>query len=212
MRTTIRSFYSYIESGAIRVGDDVVEIERDQLFLNGEKHTIKDLPLTFGEKFEYNISLIKDEEDRRIFRIFLSQRSKIIFHYYKHFGFIKVTGDARDLADSVGLLGDFPLGNMYARDGSLMSNFEEFAFEWQVNPIKDDPTLFRENRAPQLPNEKCRMPNESRPARARALRAQKKDVEAATRACADAGQEGKNFDLCVDDIIFTGEVGLAEAW
>ena len=210
-RTTIERFYSYIESGAFRVGQDIVEVERDRLFLNNTEYKVDDLPLTFGSEFPVTIGTHEEPEDRRLFVVNLGRGAIITFIFVKRFLFMQVTGDANDFSDSVGLLGDFSTSAMYGRDGSAMSDFTDFAFEWQVGP--KDPKLFREARSPQLPAEKCRMPTQAAPSRRRSLlRADKALLEKATAACAASGQVNKNFDLCVDDILQTGEVGLAYAW
>jgi hypothetical protein len=206
-RTTMHSYYSYIESAAFRVGDYTVEIERDQFFINGVQHTKTDLPLTFGGDFKYTIAQTVDTETVETFKVDLHEDSSIEFKFYLHYLNINVDGVNKDFMDSVGLLGEYGTGDMYSRDGALMTNFEEYSFEWQVNP--EDNQLFRTARAPQLPYEQCRMPTHDRPAR-RHLRADRRLFEQAQVAC--AAQQGNDFDLCVDDVMMTGDVGIAEAW
>ena len=109
--------------------------------------------------------------------------------------------------DATGLMGDFSSGDMYSRDGEEILDFEHFGFEWQVNPT--DPKLFRDARSPQLPYEQCRMPTAPRPARRR-LRENSELFQQAREAC--ASQEGSDFDLCVDDVMITGDLGIAGAW
>ena len=210
-RTTIESFYSYIESGAFRVGNYTVEKKRDQLYLNGKKHTLEDLPLSFGENYKYTIKKITEEGGRRTFKVYLHEDSCIIFNFVERFLFIKVFGNFKDFSDSVGLLGEYSTGAMLDRDGSLMSDFEEFGFAWQVNPRKD-PMLFRNPRAPQLPDEKCRMPSSTSRTSRRMLRANNKLLQDAKAACEAANQDGNYFDLCVDDIVATGDFVLAHGW
>ena len=120
---------------------------------------------------------------------------------------VLISGNAKDFGDSVGLLGKYGTGELFARDGSIIENFEEFAHSWQVNP-ETDPQLFRELRAPQLPNEKCRMPTVEVPSR-RNLRANTEEYNEATEACSH--KQGRHFDLCVEDVMATGDLELAEA-
>jgi hypothetical protein len=89
-----------------------------------------------------------------------------------------------------------------------MHNMEEFAFEWQVDH-EVDPVLFIQQRAPQLPFRKCRMPDEPKPAR-RQLNAKQdpKLFAAAQEACANKAE----FEACLDDAMATGVVALAKAW
>lgn len=184
-----------------------MEIERDQLFLNGVKYTPENLPVKFGSDMEYSIMMAKDVDDHRVFRVTL-QDARILFQFARHFLHIKVSGSSADFGDSEGLLGEFQSGTMLGRDGSILSDFEEFAFEWQVAP--EDPKLFREKRAPQLPSEQCRMP--ARSSRRMLRNNNEVHLDQAQAACAAAGHVRKNFDLCVQDIMATGYFGLADAW
>ena len=47
-----------------------------------------------------------------------------------------------------------------SRSGEVMTDFDAFGFEWQVNC--GDRRIFQEAREPQLPYEKCRMPTVGR--------------------------------------------------
>ena len=206
-RTKIHSYYSYIETAALKVGENTMEFYNDHFFLNDVKFTPEDLPVTFMEgKSEYSITDIPSEQPgkHQNYAVNLNGVSSILFKFYKNFLTYKISGDASDFGGSVGLMGDFYTGEMVARDGKIMSNFEEFAFEWQVTP--EDGMIFQQARAPQLPYERCRMPTAARPARRR-LR-QSGLFEQAQVACANAG----NVDLCIDDVLSTEDLGLASLW
>lgn len=210
-RTKIQDYFSYIDTAAMRVGDNVLEFHKDHFFLNGNMHTPADLPLTFGGEFRYTIrngvvEAHKRAEYYQYYMVDLHEDSTILFKYYKKFLTIAVNGHEADFSDSVGLLGEYHTGAMIARDGSVVSDFEQYGFEWQVRP--DDKVLFREAGGPQLPYERCRMPSAARPSR-RGLR-QSAFAAEAQQACAHI--QGKSFDLCVDDVITTGDVGLATLW
>ena len=181
------------------------------MFLNGSKFTKDDLPITFGDNdFEYKVLLREENEENLRIKVVLGQDSAVIFTFYKHFLHIKVSGNSKDFYDSVGLMGDFHTGAWRARDGSLVSTFDEFGLEWQVRPT--DAQLFRDKRSPQLPAEQCRMPSTTGSISRRMLRADKALVEEATTACVGAGHVRKNLDLCIQDVVATGHVGLANAW
>ena len=139
--------------------------------------------------------------------------------------FMKVQLDMMpaDVVTSVGILGDYSTGDMIGRYGQMMENFQDMGFEWQVNP--EDPQLFVFPREPQLPYERCRLPtvsNEylhsesadtessvSMESRRRHLRAEQPDLYAkAAKACAKAPPD--DFDLCLDDVMLTGELDLAD--
>lgn len=108
-------------------------------------------------------------------------------------------------------MGDHSDGSMVSRSGKLFEgSFEAYGFEWQVNPSMGDKKLFMEDRSPQLPYERCRMPTASRPQR-RHLRANNGLFEKAKTAC-QAAASPQDVDLCIDDIMATGELGLADIW
>ena len=138
------------------------------------------------------------------------QSSTLLFKFYKQFLTISVNGNAVDFGNAVGLMGEFHTGDMYSRHGQHMTSFEDFGFEWQVNhQTGDDPRLFRVSREPQLPYEKCRLPSLPRPSRRKLLRGDRALHEAARRAC-EAHAGSTDFELCVEDVMITGDVGIAE--
>jgi hypothetical protein len=211
VRTTIDTYYSYVESGAFRVGNTIVEMERHHFYVNGVKKTKDDLPYTFGsDEFRYTIHHERDDGRVQVYRVDLSEESSLLFKFFKQYLTISTDGSAKDFGDSVGLMGDFYTGDMYSRYGKRMSNFQDFCFEWQVNTNANDMQLFRTAREPQLPYEKCRLPSLPRPSRRKLLRGDRVLYDEARRAC--AAQSGTDFDLCVDDVVITGEIGIAENW
>lgn len=210
-RTTIDAFYSYIEAAALRVGDNTLELENEQFYMNGVKLAYTDLPMTIGPEgdYQYTVSLQTNDNHVKEILVDLNGHSHILFKFYKHFLTFTLSGAAEDFGDSVGLLGQYGTGDMYSRAGEPIQSFDAYGFEWQVNP-KTDGQLFRKARAPQLPYESCRLPTAARPSR-RALRSDNVLHQQAQVACAQV-ENGHDFELCVDDIMMTGDVGLALAW
>ena len=213
-RTTIHSYYSYIETAALRVGEHIMEFYKDHLYFDGYRFEPEDLPITFGEKFKYTIRQAplddgKSEKHHKNYQVDLGDNSSILFRFYKEFLTFKILGHPGDLADAVGLLGTYESGEMLSRDGDrIAQDFQSHAFEWQVSP--SDKMLFREAREPQLPYEMCRLPTAARPAR-RQLRGNDANLYGeAQKACAHV--QGKSFDLCIDDIMTTNDLGLATAF
>ena len=206
-RTKIDSYFSFIETGALKIGSNTVQFYRDHFFLNDVRMTPADLPVVFTEGgFEYAITDVPSElQSHQNYAVNLNGVSSILVRFYKKFMTYKISADASDFEESMGLMGDFRTGNMVSREGQVMSNFEEFAFEWQVNPDVDG-MIFQDAREPQLPYERCRMPTEARPNR-RKLRSTAL-FEQAQSACAGAS----NVNLCVDDVLSTGDIGLATVW
>ena len=213
VRTTIEDYFSYIESAALRVGKSTLEFHQHHFYLDGTKYTPSDLPLTFGGDFKYTVSNAeiesgKNEKFYQYYKVDLHEDSSIIFKYYKKYLTIAIAGHTNDFSDSIGLLGDYATGDMLDRAGKVMTDFDEYGFEWQVNP--EDAKLFMDARAPQLPFEQCRMPTAARPARRKLRGADSALYEAAKEACAHVS--GSDYDLCTDDVMSTGDVGLASLW
>ena len=213
-RSTMESYYSYFESFAVRIGATTLEFYRDQFYVNGVER--RDLPYTFEHHgYQYSVTVSPETTTKSAsthtttYMIDLHTESQIKIRFYKKFGNMDIIGHPNDFQDSVGLLGNFTTGAMHSRAGEIMTTTttDEFGFEWQVQPHVD-PTLFRHVRAPQLPYERCRMPTAARPSR-RHLRRTPQQVAAET-ACRHV--HGLDFDLCVHDVVATGDVGLAEFW
>ena len=89
-----------------------------------------------------------------------------------------------------------------------MFDLVEFAFEWQVNH-ETDPVLFMEQREPQLPANKCRMPDVVKKGR-RQLRANHSGafLKAAEAACASKVES----EACLSDVLNTGSLALSRVW
>eukprot|EP00977_Amphora_coffeiformis_P021773 scaffold9890_cov159-Amphora_coffeaeformis.AAC.4 len=219
-RTTIENFFSYIETAALRVGENIMEFHKDYLYLNGVKIQPSDLPLTFGGPHQYMISPpevgpSKYAKHYQYYHVNLHKHSIVLFRFYKHYLTVNMNGHRKDFSDSVGLLGSYETGSMLDRDGEQVGSLDDLGFEWQVNP--SDPSLFTDEprRPPQLPYERCRLPTAARTSREQGrnlLRARNKILlEAAENACAHV-PSGSDFQLCVDDVALTGDLGLADLW
>ena len=208
-RTKIQDYFSYIETMALKVGNYRVEVHKDHFYLNDQKYTPEDLPIDFGYGYRIENGQIEHGKNKNYYQYYNVnvKGSSVLFKFYKKFLTFEITGHPEDLSDSVGLMGDYHTGDMIGRDGRKMYNFQEYGFEWQVHP--GDTVLFREAKGPQLPYEQCRMPSNDRPARRR-LRAANALFEEAQEACAHLS--GNGVDLCIDDVLQTGDIGLASLW
>lgn len=215
VRTTIQDFFSYIEAAAVKLGEDILEVENGNLKLNGVDHSDADLPLVFGEQ---KYTLYKHSEDhrndgsvlRRTYRLTLEDDTEIEFRFYKKFMTYQIIGHP-GFVDSVGLMGQYPTGAMLSRDGVEMQDFVQFGFEWQVGMT--DPVLFADARSPQLPYEQCRMPTAAQSAIRRLKSGNRKLMEAAQEACAAGSKlSDHNVQLCVDDVMMTGDLEMAGEW
>jgi hypothetical protein len=204
VRTTIARHWSQIESAAMKIGDVTLQMDTDKFFIDGIEYSDADLPI---QTAEFTVTEPVIEESVRDYVIELTDKSTITFKVIEDFMNVFVAGSQHDFGESVGLLGDFHKGKPYNRAGERMYDLEEFAFEWQVNH-EVDPVLFNAQREPQLPLQKCRMPDEPMPSRRLRSKTDPKLFAAAKAACAHTNE----IDACMDDVMYTGVVALAKAW
>ncbi|KAL3936256.1 MAG: hypothetical protein SGBAC_008382, partial [Bacillariaceae sp.] len=210
VRTKIVRFWSYIKNVAIRIGNDVLEVEgsadpsddQAHYWMNyeyeGELDTFAGFPVTQSLPSVY----------KRQYKIDLSSKYKdhhIIIQIYKEFVNVQFVGGEAAYGKTVGLLGDFRTGKTLARDGStVMHDFTEFGDEWQVLP--SEAKLFREASDPQFP-ELCIKPEDPRGDRRRRLAESNISIEQAEIACSTL-KDALSIKDCVYDILATQDLDM----
>lgn len=81
VRTTIDTYYSYVDSAAVRIGDHILEISSaDKIYLDGQEHEMNDsnileIPNTNGDGYTYTYSNLETKPERNVFRLFLGVRT-----------------------------------------------------------------------------------------------------------------------------------------
>jgi len=215
IRTKMVRFWSYIHTAAIRIGDDILEIQGSPDNDNREAHywfnfeyqadtnTIGGFPLTIRSNGGY----------KRIFEIDLNSKfpgQKIVLSAFKEFVSVDFKGGtAESFGNTVGMLGDYKTGKTLARDGATeINDFNEFGDEWQVLP--SDPKLFRELTHPQFP-ELCIKPEDPRGDRKRRLAESTISIEQAESACAPL-KDPLSIKDCVYDILATQDLDMVGAF
>lgn len=208
IRTKIRDNYSYIESAAIKIGSDVLEIS------------------SFGSYLLNGVNGADLEEHERAqlgaFQFIHEPESKKIHHYSIDVGdhkikvktvkdFVSLTLDHANIGDyfdSVGMLGRYGTGELLGRDGKTrftLENINEFGQEWQI--LADEPKLFENTeRAPQHPAT-CRLPHPSASVNRRLVDGAVSEEEA-EKAC--EGWKDGYKDKCVYDVLATNDLDLAQ--
>jgi hypothetical protein len=202
IRTHMRRDLSYISSVALRMGADVLEVESQGVYsLNGVTGT--DLP---SELSGFQFLHTQPTAKQHVFDIRLGGRESIKIKTYKDFVSVSFEqGQGKHFAKSVGLMGDFAMGRMLARDGeTVFDDANVFGQEWQV--LDTEPDLFQTLRLPQYPLE-CIMPTPVQASQLRRRLSESNEAElAAEKACEHWG-EGK--DDCVFDVLATGDLEMA---
>jgi hypothetical protein len=213
IRTKLVRYWSYIKSTAIRIDDDILEVEgsgdpvltdSDNLYwvnfeLQGELKTIGGFPVTYKKKDNF----------KRHFEIDLSSKyphQKIEISTWREFvrvDFVKGEQDA--FGNTVGMLGDYKTGKTLARDGvTVMDDFNTYGNEWQVLPVED--MLFHAVEEPQFP-QGCILPENPRGERRRRLGEITVTEEQAEAACAFIVDPLDRKD-CIYDILATQDLDM----
>jgi hypothetical protein len=203
IRTKIRHDMSYISSAVLRIGSDVLEVESQGVYyLNGVAGAA--LPAEFSG-FEFMHTQPTDKQ--HVFEVHLGGRERIKLKTYKDFVSVLIEqGKSEHFHHSVGLMGDFTMGHMIARDGkTVIDDANAYGQEWQV--LDTEPSLFQTVRFPQHPNV-CTMPTPVQASQLRRRLSETSSVDelAAEKACEHWG-EGK--DDCVFDVLTTGDLEMA---
>jgi len=214
IRTKIVRYWSYIKSVAIRIGNDILEIEGTLDEDDAEPHywinyeyqgelddyagftVTQEFPVAY--KGEYKIDLSPKYQDQYI-----------LVQLFKEFVRVQFHGGEEVFGNTVGLLGDYNTGKTFARDGStVMNDFVELGDEWQVIP--SEPKLFHEIIRPQFP-QKCIQPEDPRGDRRRRLAESTISIEQAEEVCAQL-KDPLTIKDCVYDILATQDLDMVGAF
>lgn len=212
IRTKVVRYWSYIKSVAIKIGNDILEIEGSADADDAEPH--------YWINYEYqgeldafagfSVTQKLPSVYKRQYIIELSPDASITVQLYKEFIRVKFNGEESDFGNAVGLLGEYSTGKLLARDGStVIDDFTEFGDEWQVLP--SEPKLFHEVTHPQFP-ELCIKPEDPRGERNRRLAESNISIEAAEAACAAALHDPLTIKDCVYDILATQDMDMVGAF
>jgi len=214
IRTKLVRYWSYIKSVAIRIGDDILEIEgsadendaEPHYWINYENQGKLD---TFAG---YTVTQQLPSPYKRQYKIDLSptyEGQYIIVQLYKEFVRVKFSGNEEAFGNTVGLLGDYKSGNTLARDGStVLHDFTDLGNEWQVLP--SEPKLFHEVAHPQFP-ETCIQPEDPRGDRKRRLTESSISIEQVEQVCATL-KDPLSIKDCVYDILATQDLDMVGAF
>lgn len=210
IRTTIRYDYSFIETAAVRIGADVLEVGSwGEYFLNSVESA--DLKSHMANLNGFRILHTQTDKRQHTFEIVREGKSYITLKVFKDIVSVMVNEGAEIglFKNSIGLLGTLG-GQMLARDGkTLMTDPNDFGQEWQVRG--EEAMLFQTARAPQLPSEQCRLPLEEEVAeKRRRLGHAKVTKEQAENACARFS--GQTLFNCVFDVLAMEDLDMATAY
>jgi hypothetical protein len=218
IRTEIVRQWSFIKYAAIRIGNDILEVQGgaddNHYWINkvyqGELTTMAGFPVKYK----------KANSKQHVYTIDLGDKEEIAISTFKDFVRIDFKEPKKSLyGNTVGLLADFNTGKKLGRDGfTIIEDYNDFGQEWQV--LSDGPKLFHEVSGRQFPGQKCVLPAELHAEEER-RRGQEKRLGGGTPntavtdtiaelACAKISVS--EHDACVSDVLITGDVDMAGAY
>lgn len=214
IRTKLVRFWSYIKSAAIRIGDDILEVQGSadpevgateywmNLEYQGPVKTLGGFPVIASAR----------SQKKRSFVIDLTSKfpgEKIEISTYREFVKVDfINSSEASFGNAVGMLGDLKTGKLLGRDGTQVDDFYELGAQWQVRP--DENMLFHRVEDPQFPKA-CVVPEDPQGERRRRLDEQSVSVEQAEAACAGLKNLLDRKD-CVYDILATQDIDMVGAF
>ncbi|KAL3935537.1 MAG: hypothetical protein SGBAC_008965 [Bacillariaceae sp.] len=215
VRTKIVRHWSYIQSVAIRIGNDIIEIEGSPDALDEDPHywynyeyqaqepDLSGFPIIFKRQAAYKRQYIVDLSSKY-------HGTDITIQLFKEFVRVKLNGSGKVFGNTVGLLGDYKTGKTLARDGvTELHDYTALGDDWQVLP--SDGNLFHAATHPQFP-EKCIEPEDPRGERKRRLSESTISMEDAEKACASSLKDPLAIKDCVYDILATQDLDMVGAF
>jgi len=210
VRTRQIKQFSYVSSAVLQIGNGTLEVMGDThenlYWINKEPKSLADNGI-IGLINGYPISLQKENSKQYKFIVDLGDNASIILKTFKKFVHVSIEGATEErFGTSLGLLGAYGSGDRVARDGrTILEDTNIFGQEWQVLP--QEGMLFHNVEGPQFP-EKCDIPQTSN--LRRRLAESDASEEEAKIACAHVNSE--DFDLCVFDVMATGDKEVVGAY
>jgi hypothetical protein len=194
------------ESAAVKIGDDILEVSSWGVYtMNG----VTAADFAQAQLGPFTVAYTVENKNKAVFLIQDGDEDHIEVSTFKDWVNVKIRSTQENYGTSSGLMGEFETGRMMARNGTTVftkSETNEFGNEWQVTP--DEPKLFIvEDREPQsTKGQKCIMPSST--ADSRRL-GETIAVEAAKEACAHYGNKVDLFQMCVYDVMASGDLEMA---
>merc|ERR1712048_823127 len=227
VRTKKTRRWSYVSAVAIRIGTDILEVvaERNKsgYWFNSAKGeeidvggsaagAVATLPVAIsGYSITYEE---KYNGEQRKYVVDLGGNEKIVVKTWHDMVRLDVVADRenaagnKNFAGSTGLMGSFESGTRFARDNeTVLDNVNAFGQEWQVLP--SEAKMFHVVEGPQAP-EKCSIP--SRSEMRRRMGEGEVSFEDAKAACAGVADAKTDYDLCIFDVMATGDKSVAGAY
>jgi len=216
VRTELIRSWSYVKSAAIRLGNDILEVQgstknyEKHYWLNGEYlASLK----SFGG-FPIEFKALNKKANVITIDLQTKENQEIVVRTYREWIRVEFTNVNKAMyGNTIGILGDFVTGKMIARDGvTVPKSHDDYGQEWQVQSVSK---LFQKEEGPQFPA-KCIMPRNAHSAHSATLRGRRRlneetvsDIDAED-ACAHVIADDRKD--CIYDVLTTGDIDSAGAY
>lgn len=205
----MRGMFSYVDSAAVRIGDDTLEVKGGKdggFWLNGEEGANIDSTVSLVSKFPLVIK--KLSEKSRQFIINLGDEEAIVITTWNAMVRVSIKdASSENFGKSTGLMGTFYTGEKIGRDGiTNIDDFIMFGQEWQVLPT--EVKLFHEIGGAVQSPARCEIPSMSK--MRRRLGDASVTVGEAEMACSRV--DPAESELCIFDVIASNDKDLAGAY
>ena len=219
IRTKIETWWSYVESAVVRIGDETLEIngggKGQWLYTNGVANEPLEDKKWHHTEFAGLTLRYKQTGPNSEAHIYLGNGEKLLMKTYNDFVKVEIAAEGSEYyKGSHGLLGRFPDGKRVARDGvTFIEDVNAFGKEWQVLP--EEPQLFHtyEDEWVVPAGHSCAMPVdtlEKKQLRQRRLE-NGMPMQEAEKACAHL-ESADDRKACVFDVVATQDVNMASVW
>ena len=213
IRTKIETWWSFIESAAIQIGKETLEVHGGMQHIRYRVNGARELfevtnDATAMEAFPVHFRRINPHQSQ--VRVDLGEGNAVSIETFKRFTRVNLNvHDAHNFMRSVGLLGSFPEGTKLARDGiTVLEDSNKFGQEWQVRP---DEAIFYQDVNSGQSTSMCVMPEQrTKQEKRRRLGEATIQREAAAAACAHAKKE--DYDSCIFDVMTTNDIEMAGSY
>lgn len=212
IRTKERTWWSYIESAVVQLGDSTLEIKAglksSSYWINGGEEN----ELVTGEASmgDFPVQLKRVNDHHTSARIDLGNGDAIGIETFKDFVRVNIKNKSEKAFNgSKGLLGAYPNGAKIGRDGkTVFQDANEFGMEWQV--LASESSLFHTMEGAVMPPNKCVMPDATKKSLKRRLGESLISEEDAAVACARVPEADR--DACIFDVLATNDKDMAGSY
>lgn len=211
IRTSIRKWWSFIETAVVQIGRDTLEVKGSAndgatVWIN---HDLKmDLQTGHFSLGDYPVQFKRVNGHHTSARIDIGNGDAVSVESFKDFVRVNVHNKSNKSFDgSRGLLGAYPSGEKIGRDGkTVIDDKDAFGQEWMV--LSKEPKLFHSESV--VEGDRCTMPNITTSDMRRRLAEGSVSEEDAKEACSRVDEEQR--DACIFDVLATQDKDMAGSY